>query len=282
MWYSGWSPIATVMNFLIAQGHSPGDSNLPERNNKVTRIFLMSARWNWIIVLDFPLMRFLVSEEHISCNQSNLHLQGIEILKLLIVAPEIDVHPSYNAVRETWESSRCLFYFLRSVSTWWNTFWHATSTCLAVWWFLSISPTGTFLIQFPKLLWSNFIPVYISLLLKWSSRSAFSLFRKFPAVSLFYPSIIMDSSVEAHDLERKYWNLVGFLVPGDLLVPKNSLESWLDFGDCNVLFGIPQTHMSFCMGFTHLNISLICFLALGLGVGWSFSQQWNSVEKTHS
>lgn len=109
MWYSGWSPIATVMNFLIAQGHSPGDSNLPERNNKVTRIFLMSARWNWIIVLNFPLMRFfLVSEEHIFCNQSNLHLQGIETLKLLIVALEIDVHPSYKEVRETWESSRCL------------------------------------------------------------------------------------------------------------------------------------------------------------------------------
>lgn len=173
-------------------------------------------------------------------------------------------------------------YFLRSVSTWWNTFWHATSTCLAVWWFLSISPTGTFLIQFPKLLQSNFIPVYISLLLQWSSHSTFILFRRFPGILLLYPSVIMDSSVEARDLERKCQNLVWFLVPGDLLVPKNSLESWLDFRDCNVLFGTPQPHMSFYMGFSHSHISLICFLALSLGVRWPLSQHWNSVEKTHS
>lgn len=104
VWYSDWSPMATVMNFLIAQGHSPGESNLPKRNNKVTRIFLMSAQWNWIIVLNFPLMRFLVSGECIFCNQSNLHLRGIETLKLPIMALEIKVHPSYNTVREMWES----------------------------------------------------------------------------------------------------------------------------------------------------------------------------------
>jgi len=67
------------MNFLIAQGDILGESNLPGRNNKVTNIFFMSAQWDYILALNFSLIRLLVFGEYLFWNWLNLYLQGIEI-----------------------------------------------------------------------------------------------------------------------------------------------------------------------------------------------------------
>ena len=68
-----------IVNFLIAQGAILGESNLPRRNNKVTSIFFMSAQWDYILALNFSLIRLLVFGEYLFCNWLNLYLQGIEI-----------------------------------------------------------------------------------------------------------------------------------------------------------------------------------------------------------
>lgn len=73
-WQQSWISSLHRVTALENQACTKGKIRLLE-------FFLMSDQQNWIIVLNFPLMRFLVSEEYIFCNQSNLHLQGIETLK---------------------------------------------------------------------------------------------------------------------------------------------------------------------------------------------------------
>ena len=78
IYYSASGPMA-IVNFLIAQGDILGESNLPRRNNKVTSIFFMSAQWDYILALNFSLIRLLVFGEYLFFNWLNLYLQGIEI-----------------------------------------------------------------------------------------------------------------------------------------------------------------------------------------------------------